>query len=46
MSQNSSIEWTDATWNRSGLHENQSGCKHCYARDVRRAFQRCEGPPL
>jgi len=32
MSQNSSIEWTDATWNPvRGCTKISPGCKHCYA---------------
>lgn len=33
MSQNSTIEWTDATWNPArGRTEISPGCKHCYAK--------------
>lgn len=33
MSDNSSIEWTDATWNPvTGCTEVSSGCDHCYAK--------------
>jgi protein gp37 len=32
MSENSSIEWTDATWNPvRGCTKISAGCKHCYA---------------
>lgn len=32
MSQNSSIEWTDSTWNPvTGCNKVSQGCKHCYA---------------
>jgi protein gp37 len=31
MSQNSNIEWTEATWNPwHGCHKVSPGCKHCY----------------
>src|SRR5690349_23717833 len=33
MSDNSAIEWTDATWNPvTGCTEVSPGCDHCYAR--------------
>ena len=33
MSENSSIEWTDATWNPvTGCTEVSPGCAHCYAK--------------
>lgn len=32
MSDNSAIEWTDATWNPvRGCTKVSAGCKHCYA---------------
>lgn len=35
MSQNSSIEWTEATWNPTvGCTKISPGCKHCYAESM------------
>ena len=32
MAQNSSIEWTEATWNPvTGCDQVSAGCDHCYA---------------
>lgn len=32
MSTQSSIEWTESTWNPLyRVHQDQPGCKHCYA---------------
>jgi protein gp37 len=40
MSQNSSIEWTDATWNPvTGCTKISPGCKHCYAERMARRLK-------
>lgn len=40
MSQNSAIEWTDATWNPvTGCLEVSPGCDHCYARTFAERFR-------
>lgn len=40
MSQNSAIEWTDATWNPvTGCVEVSPGCDHCYARTFAERFR-------
>ena len=47
MSDNSKIEWTDATWNPGpGLHEDQPGLQALLRRDVRRAVPGRAGPSL
>src|ERR1700761_2556341 len=39
MSENSSIEWTDATWNPiRGCTKISPGCKHCYAETFAERF--------
>ena len=39
MGRESSIEWTDATWNPSrGCSRVSKGCEHCYAESVARRF--------
>lgn len=39
MSDNSKIEWTDATWNPvTGCTKVSQGCKHCYAERVTKRF--------
>ena len=44
MSDNSKIEWTDATWNPvRGLHEDQPRLQALLCRDVRRAISRRAG---
>jgi protein gp37 len=46
MSRKSKIDWTDATWNPvRGLHEDQSGCKHCYAETFAKRFRGVLGHP-
>lgn len=46
MSDNSSIEWTDATWNPvRGCTEITSGCAHCYARTFAERFRGTPGHP-
>lgn len=40
MSQNSKIEWTDATWNPvSGCSKVSAGCKNCYAEKIAERFK-------
>lgn len=40
MSQQSAIEWTDATWNPvTGCTEVSPGCDHCYARSFAERFR-------
>ena len=40
MSIDSTIEWTDATWNPvRGCTKISDGCKHCYAETSRSAFE-------
>lgn len=46
MSLNSSIEWTDATWNPvRGCTKVSPGCKHCYAQTFAERFRGVEGHP-
>lgn len=46
MSQNSSIEWTDATWNPvRGCTKISPGCKHCYAETFAERFRGVVGHP-
>jgi len=46
MSQNSSIEWTDATWNPVRCCTKISpGCKHCYAETFAERFRGVNGHP-
>jgi protein gp37 len=47
MSDNSSIEWTDATWNPvTGCTEVSPGCDNCYAKTFAERFAWHEGPLL
>ena len=40
MSENSNINWTDATWNPvTGCTKVSAGCKHCYAEKMTRRLQ-------
>ena len=40
MADNSSIEWTDATWNPvRGCTQISAGCKHCYAKTFAERFR-------
>ena len=40
MSDNSSIEWTEATWNPvTGCTKVSAGCKNCYAERMARRLQ-------
>jgi protein gp37 len=46
MSQSSSIEWTDATWNPlRGCTKISPGCKHCYAETFAERFRDVPGHP-
>jgi len=46
MSQNSSIEWTDATWNPvRGCTKISPGCKNCYAETFAERFRGVKGHP-
>lgn len=46
MSANSTIEWTDATWNPvRGCTKISPGCKHCYAETFAERFRGVEGHP-
>ena len=46
MSQNSKIEWTDATWNPvRGCLKISPGCKHCYAETFAERFRGVPGHP-
>jgi len=46
MSDNSTIEWTDATWNPvRGCSKISPGCKHCYASTFAERFRGVPGHP-
>lgn len=46
MSLDSSIEWTDATWNPiRGCTKISDGCKHCYAETFAERFRGVKGHP-
>lgn len=46
MSQQSTIEWTDATWNPvTGCVKISPGCKHCYAETFAERFRGVPGHP-
>lgn len=46
MSQNSSIEWTEATWNPvRGCVKVSPGCAHCYAETFAERFRGVKGHP-
>jgi protein gp37 len=46
MSDNSKIEWTDATWNPvRGCTKISPGCKHCYAETFAERFRAVPGHP-
>lgn len=46
MSDKSTIEWTDATWNPvTGCTEVSPGCDHCYARTFAERFRGVKGHP-
>ncbi len=47
MSDSSSIEWTDATWNPvRGCTKVSPGCKHCYAETFAERFRGVPGHPF
>lgn len=47
MSDNSAIEWTDATWNPvTGCTKVSPGCKHCYAERFAERFRGVPGHPF
>jgi protein gp37 len=47
VSQNSKIEWTDATWNPvRGCTKVSPGCKHCYAETFAERFRGVKGHPF
>lgn len=47
MSEKSSIEWTDATWNPvRGCTKISPGCKHCYAERFAERFRGVKGHPF
>ena len=47
MSENSKIEWTDATWNPvRGCTKVSPGCKHCYAETFAERFRGVPGHPF
>jgi protein gp37 len=46
MSNNSAIEWTDATWNPvTGCTQVSPGCDHCYAKTLAERFRGTPGHP-
>ena len=46
MSQTSTIEWTDATWNPvRGCTKISPGCKHCYAETFAERFRAVPNHP-
>ena len=46
MSKDSSIEWTEATWNPvTGCTKVSPGCAHCYAETFAERFRGVEGHP-
>jgi protein gp37 len=46
MSEQSKIEWTDATWNPvRGCVKVSPGCKHCYAETFAERFRGVKGHP-
>ncbi len=46
MSQNSEIEWTDATWNpTTGCTKIRAGCLNCYAERFAERFRGVRGHP-
>ena len=46
MSANSSIEWTEATWNPvTGCTKVSPGCAHCYAETFAERFRGVPGHP-
>ena len=45
MSDKSSIEWTDATWNPVRAAPRSPGCTHCYAETFAERFRGVPGHP-
>jgi protein gp37 len=46
MSDKSTIEWTDATWNPvTGCNKVSPGCAHCYAETFAERFRGVPGHP-
>src|SRR3972149_6403455 len=46
MSDRSTIEWTEATWNPvTGCTQVSPGCAHCYAQTFAERFRGVPGPP-
>jgi protein gp37 len=46
VSDHSTIEWTDATWNPvTGCNKVSPGCKHCYAETFAERFRGVPGHP-
>src|SRR4051795_10066899 len=46
MSDRSTIEWTEATWNPvTGCHKVSPGCAHCYAETFAKRFEGVPGHP-
>ena len=47
MSDSTSIEWTDATWNPvTGCTKISAGCDHCYAERFAERFRGTPGHPF
>ena len=47
MAQQSTIEWTDSTWNPvTGCTKLSAGCDHCYAERWSERFRGVEGHPF
>lgn len=47
MSESSSIEWTNSTWNPvTGCNKVSQGCKHCYAQRFAERFRGVPGHPF
>jgi protein gp37 len=47
MSEQSKIEWTDATWNPvRGCTKVSPGCAHCYAETLAERFRGVKGHPF
>ena len=46
MADNSTIEWTEATWNPvTGCHQVSPGCAHCYAKAFAERWRGVVGHP-
>ena len=46
MATQSTIEWTDSTWNPVRVHQGFSRLRSLLCRDLRRAVPRCESTPV